>query len=615
MHPLLCIVLIFIFTLPCVNTRKLIPVLFLLLLGSINIASAQHQNIQKTIDSLQQELQAAPHDTNQLLLMSELAKTYMTVNLKKADTLTQQAIALAEELNWDKGRVLGLIDKGSIDYKREDLPNALLNYEAALLIADSANLPGQKAKALHNIGNVYTVIGNYEKSVQYYQRSIDISRSLGNDYELANTTNNLAKIYIYKGEYETAIANFTKALEVQRDFKGKQFLTAITYDNIGYTYLLQKDYTKTIEYCQKALQINMSVGNKFRASENANNLSEAYLALTDYKNSVKYAQQSINLLEDIANPLKISFGYMLLAKAYQGMGDYKSAINAFKEYDRMKDSVISRRNTEQIEKYELKSAFEREQIADSIKNAQEQQLAADKLQRQKLISYAGVAVALILIVLSLFIAKERKKSDKLLLNILPAEVAKELKSRGATTAQHFDEVTVLFTDFVNFTIAGERMGATALVEELHSCFKAFDGIISKYGIEKIKTVGDAYLAVAGLPTANPNHAAQIIKAAQEIKAFMLERRQRLGDNTFEVRIGVHSGDVVAGIVGVKKFAYDVWGDTVNTAARMEQNSLPGKINISETTYNIVKDKIACTYRGELSAKNKGELKMYFVDDE
>lgn len=211
------------------------------------------------------------------------------------------------------------------------------------------------------------------------------------------------------------------------------------------------------------------------------------------------------------------------------------------------------------------------------------------------------------------IEEEKQKSDNLLHNILPEEVAYELKERGATTAQQYDHVTVLFTDFVNFTTAGERMSSQALVEELHNCFEAFDGIMDRYGIEKIKTIGDAYLAVCGLPTADKQHAEKVVNAAQEIRSFMVDRYAKLGDKTFEVRIGVHSGEVVAGIVGVKKFAYDIWGDTVNTAARMESKSEAGKINISQTTYELVHDKFTCTYRGELEAKGKGKLKMYYVE--
>ena len=208
---------------------------------------------------------------------------------------------------------------------------------------------------------------------------------------------------------------------------------------------------------------------------------------------------------------------------------------------------------------------------------------------------------------------EKKKSDDLLLNILPAEVAEELKQNGFSKARYFDEVTVLFTDFVDFTNAAERMGPEELVAELDTCFKEFDHIISRYNIEKIKTIGDAYLAVCGLPEPIPDHAVRISRAALDILAFIEDRKRKLGGHTFEIRIGIHTGSVVAGIVGVKKFAYDIWGDTVNTAARMEQNSLPGKINISQATFEMVKDSFKCSHRGVINAKNKGELTMYFLD--
>lgn len=208
---------------------------------------------------------------------------------------------------------------------------------------------------------------------------------------------------------------------------------------------------------------------------------------------------------------------------------------------------------------------------------------------------------------------EKQRSDDLLLNILPAEVADELKEKGTTTARQFDNVTVLFTDFVDFTRAGELMQPQQLVDELHTCFKAFDEIVSRYGIEKIKTVGDAYLAAGGMPSPDPKHAENVVRAAIEIAGFMKQRNVTTKGNTFDVRIGIHSGPVVAGIVGTKKFAYDIWGDTVNTAARMEQNSEPGKINISQTTCDLVKDRFRFEYRGEIDAKGKGQLKMYFVE--
>lgn len=213
--------------------------------------------------------------------------------------------------------------------------------------------------------------------------------------------------------------------------------------------------------------------------------------------------------------------------------------------------------------------------------------------------------------LMLQLKDEKQKSDNLLLNILPEEVAVELKEKGTADAKLFNDVTVLFTDFKGFTTISEQLSPQQLVDELHACFSAFDEICGRYHIEKIKTVGDAYLAVAGLPMPDSSHAQNVVKAAIEIRNYMLARKTHT--QTFDVRIGIHSGSVVAGIVGVKKFAYDIWGDTVNTAARMEQNGEPGKVNISEATYELVKDKFSTEYRGEIEAKNKGKLKMYFVE--
>ncbi len=211
------------------------------------------------------------------------------------------------------------------------------------------------------------------------------------------------------------------------------------------------------------------------------------------------------------------------------------------------------------------------------------------------------------------LVKEKKRSEDLLLNILPAEVAEELKAKGYADAKHFFDVTVLFTDFVSFTSAAEQMSPQVLVGELHICFKAFDDILARYQIEKIKTIGDSYMAVSGLPVANPGHAIDIAAAALEIRDFMYQRKLQQGNKTFGIRLGINSGNVVAGIVGVTKFSYDIWGDTVNVASRIEQNSEEGKINISESTYHLINDNFNCIHRGKIEAKNKGCINMYYLD--
>lgn len=208
---------------------------------------------------------------------------------------------------------------------------------------------------------------------------------------------------------------------------------------------------------------------------------------------------------------------------------------------------------------------------------------------------------------------EKQKTEDLLLNILPQEVAEELKNKGSSEAKNYDEVSVLFTDFVSFTQNSEKMGAERMLKELNDCFTAFDMIMEKHGLEKIKTIGDAYMAVCGLPHHNPDHAYQTVLAALDIIEF-IENRKKYNPETLDIRIGVNSGSLIAGIVGVKKFAYDIWGDTVNTAARMEQSSQKGRVNISDSTYQLVKEKIECEYRGKIEVKGKGELDMYFANE-
>ena len=207
---------------------------------------------------------------------------------------------------------------------------------------------------------------------------------------------------------------------------------------------------------------------------------------------------------------------------------------------------------------------------------------------------------------------EKQKSDELLLNILPEEVADELKEKGFAQARLHDDVTVLFTDFVDFTRYSEKLTPAEIVAELDNCFKAFDEIITRHGLEKIKTIGDAYMAVAGLPVPHPDGAAASVRAALDIRDYIFQRRAE-NPESFDIRIGVHSGPVVAGIIGVKKFAYDVWGDTVNTASRMEQSSEAGKVNISDATHALVGSRFECSFRGEVAVKGKGLMGMYFVN--
>ncbi len=254
-------------------------------------------------------------------------------------------------------------------------------------------------------------------------------------------------------------------------------------------------------------------------------------------------------------------------------------------------------------------------VVSAIENQRLQQEALkQEKEKQKIIEKQNEMLEKQVAVRTKELRAEKDESERLLNNILPMEVADELKRKGSTTPQRYKEVSILFTDFKGFTATSATISPRVLVGELNDIFKAFDRIMDKHDVEKIKTIGDAYMAVCGIPKASDLHAIQCVKSGLDMIEFLEERGKR-AKIKWEMRVGIHSGPLVAGVVGTRKFTYDVWGDTVNTAARMESNGAPAKINISARTHELIKDYFECEYRGKLEAKGKGAIDMHFVEQE
>ncbi|MCW5906681.1 MAG: hypothetical protein KIS94_02395 [Chitinophagales bacterium] len=296
--------------------------------------------------------------------------------------------------------------------------------------------------------------------------------------------------------------------------------------------------------------------------------------------------------------------------------------------------MINKRITEEKQRQEdsVKILLKEQQLQEAVLSAKQVELDAQRARNNLYIIIAAISLSLLSIIVVLFIGRqktlrdlaeknkiieeEKRKSDELLLNILPEEVMVELKTHGKTQARNYAKASVLFADIKNFTNISERLSPDELIEGLDAYFERFDKVIEKYNIEKIKTIGDAYVCAGGVPTKNEDNAFDVVQAALDFKKEidrLREIRTAQGKIPFEFRIGIHTGQLVAGVIGLKKFAYDIWGDTVNMAARMQEAGEPGKINISGATYNIVKSRFACVHRGKLEAKNKGEIDMYYVE--
>jgi len=436
-----------------------------------------------------------------------------------------------------------------------------------------------------------------------------------------------------KVDLNTAIEYSKKAIEQSEDIGDMEQLKA-AYQNL---YAAQKMAGKV----KDAVGTYAKIQSLKHAILNPKKAKEIELKQLEYEH--KKREDSIRREQQLAEE-KVKQQKEILSQQQQQLEASKATLtNAQKEKEHVNkqlqqtqtdltnEKTNSEEKTKQLTLAEQEKALQAANLELQKNKLQLQQneleLKDQALEQKRRIQYLYIAGLVVLVAFSALIFRnfnaqkkfnaalmiEKKRSEELLLNILPEEVAAELMNKGFADAKHFYDVTVLFTDFVNFTSVSETMSPQQLVGELHICFKAFDMILGKYRIEKIKTVGDAYMAVSGLPLANANHAGDICAAAIEIRDFMANRKKELGNETFAVRVGINSGNVVAGIVGLRKFAYDIWGDAVNIAARMEQNSEPGKINISDTTYQLVKDKYACVYRGKIEAKNKGGIDMYYLN--
>jgi len=569
-----------------------------------------------------------------------------------------QAVKIQEEISDKKGIANSYRNIGIVYYAQSNYPEALKEYLSTLKIYEEIGDKNGIAYSYNNIGLVYAAQGNYPEALKNYFQAVKIMKEIGDKAGIANSYNNIGIVYYAQGNYPEALKNYFLGLKLMKEIGDTQGIAILysnigcvyaaqdnysealknhfqalkireeigdkdgianSYGNIGAVYAIQGNYPEALKNHFQALKISEAIGDKKGIAGSYNNIGTIYTNLHHAKEGEAWLQKGLALSKKIGSKENIKESYSGLAAADSALGNYKDAFENYKQYTVYKDSLYNEENTRKLTQTAMQYEFDKKQLADHLKNVQAQKLAKERLQKQSVYTYAGAGIAALLLAFSVFIFRnnkklsvEKEKSENLLLNILPAEVADELKINGNAGAKYFDKVTVLFTDFVDFTKAGERMSPQELVSELHQCFKAFDEIIGKYDIEKIKTVGDAYLAVSGLPNVNAQHAQNIVGAARDIRNFMLARRAQMGNKTFEVRIGIHSGSVVAGIVGVKKFAYDIWGDTVNTAARMEQSGVAGKVNISETTYQLIKEDFTCEYRGELEAKNKGMLRMYFV---
>ena len=615
----------------------------------------------KQIDSLNSLISKNKEDSNKVINLLNLSKSYFSTDPALVIKYSTLAKDLAVKLNYQKGNALAnknlgiacymqgnyveaiqnwnkamdlyklIGDKigqanifsnlGAIYFNQADDTKATENYLEALKLAEVINDSLRVATVLSNIGSVYlNKKATYDKALEFFLRALPISEALQDIDVLGTVYVNLGEIYYEKGENEKALDFLNKSLVV---YKGSENIP-YSYIYIGKVYAKQGDYENAIKNQYLAYTIAKNLNGKLDIARALLGLATTYRQKGQTKISISYFLEGIEIAKEIKANIELKEMYQGLSEDYNTLSDYNNAFKYQSLLLGIKDTLYNNETDKKLGAMMFNFEIEKKEGKINLLT-KDKKIQDEVIHRQKIIRNTFIiGFAIVIIFAGIFfkqrnrITKEKHRSDELLLNILPEETAEELKNTGTAKAKSFDSVTVLFTDFKDFTKLSEILTPTQLVSEINECFSAFDHIMHKHGIEKIKTIGDAYMAAGGLPAKNDTHPGDVVRAALDIKKFMDEhkiKKEAAGELFFRIRIGVHTGPVVAGIVGIKKFAYDIWGDTVNTASRMESSGEIGKVNVSGTTYEIIKDDFDCIHRGKLAAKNKGEIDMYFVEGE
>ncbi len=570
------------------------------------------------LDSLEAIYQNGSNEVSERLeILRTLAAGHEDPQKKLSYSL--ELIATAKVV--DSARYLfdGYLHKGSALRLKSDLAQALESYFQATNIAIKGELDRQLGIVNIAIADVYSIMGNHKNSIEYYKQAINILRDQNDSIGVASALLNAGDEYFNQHKLDSAM-NFFQ--ESQIIFRELDFEIGVAYGqgNVGMIYAEQGKDDLAEASMNQAIQVLEEVEDYYPISVYLTYLSDISLTRGDWNTAMEQAQRSLDLAQDYRLKDQISKASLQISDLHENAGNLAESLHYYKQYSAFKDSVSNIVSVQQMANMRTDFEISQKQIEVDLLNQQ---------KRTQSVIVIAVCVALFLIGLLAFglyrrylyikktnsvIEQERNRSEKLLLNILPKETAQELKEFGKVKAHRFESVTVLFTDFEGFTFYAENLSPEKLVEGVDYYFSKFDDIMDKYGLEKIKTVGDAYMCAGGLPFPAEDHAYRVVLAAFEIAEFV-EHSKNINEavaKRFNVRIGINTGTVIAGVVGTKKFSYDIWGDAVNVASRMESNSDPGRINISENTYQLIKDKFKCEYRGEIAIKNHGTVKMYYV---
>lgn len=511
-------------------------------------------------------------DLDRLETMIELAWQQGENRPEDAIAILLDAQVLARSMQDTSAQAAILVELGNCHYYLSDNNSALDFWYQALELSRVIENQELVASIYNNLGNGFDLISP-DSSIYYYRKSCQVYSEIGADTALADVLGNTAWVFYDSGIYDSAYVYCLKSLSGYQDISDSLGICSM-WGVLGHLYTELGRPDSAIYWAEKALDLSRKLESMRLKEPALISLKLAYRSLGKPEIALQFADSLLQHIKDANEVERLAL------------------VNDLKTQHEM--------NMKEMEIKSLESASAHQE---------------KEIKRQNIVIISSIIGFGLLIFLGFKMMQEKKRSDNLLLNILPVKIAEELKTTGRAKARRYDSVSVIFTDFKDFSKLSDEIGPEELVEMIDEYYSAFDRIIETYGLEKIKTIGDSYMAAGGLPEPTNGHAEKAVQAALEMHTHMKilnAKKKKEGKRTFETRIGVHTGPVVAGVVGIKKFAYDIWGDTVNTANRLEKAGEPGKVNISANTYELVKHSFDCTHRGKIAIKNMGEIDMYFV---
>ena len=486
-------------------------------------------------------------------------------------------------------------------------------YYESLKNAKLINNEQLEANSYVNIGIVYNLLFMFNDAKDFNLRALAINKRYKDNENIANNLLNLAKIYRNQNKLDSSMTFLKESLVYAEQSHNLLLITNILSEK-AYLHTTKSEIDEAIKLYKYSIKVNDSINNHLFSSYDKASLARLYL-----KQKINY-EEILPLLNDAfqttktTNDIKLKeLIYYGFAEYYEKKNDLTKALQYYKLYMSARDSIFSsdiKKEAGRLEgKYEMEAELAKQQRNQEIKES-----------KQNFIINSAILGLIALIVFLFFLWRERSKSEKLLLNILPKSIEKRLKRKIKYIADSYENVTVVFIDISNFTDMSKSEKPEYIVNMLNKIYTEFDKVADKYSLEKIKTIGDCYMAAAGIPDPNENHCIAAANFTLEVMKKM-QGYKIFNGKTLSFKVGIDCGPVVAGVIGEKKFIYDLWGDVVNTASRMEQYSDTGKIQVTErfveclqkSSNNFSNPNFNLILRGDVKIKGKGIMKTYWME--